>query len=249
MSDVLARPGLDFGLATDHEAERRAFYEDLGLKHLMTDHLMPGQDEVYYTLHGSWLKIVTSDQPMKQGISGYSELLFVDPDAQFPRRLTDPDGIKVTVVPKGYRGIDEVGVVVRVHDRAAQVRMLIEGMHAEPVDGGFVVGNTVFFLEDIDAPLETTPMFSRGFTMVTLVLRNIAETHEALIKAGATNGLRICDDPVEPGRCRFSFVRDPNGNWIELVQFAELSSPLSPAAVPPVTPEEFLRFRDDGIPA
>jgi hypothetical protein len=245
----LARSGLDFGLSTDNEDAVRKFYESIGLAHLMTDHLMPGQDEVYYTMHGSWLKFVTCNIPMSVGVSGYHTLIIAKSDATEVEELRDPDGTDVQVVPVGYRDIDEVGVVMQVNDVAAQVKMLIEGASAQRTpSGGIKLGNTVFFLEQASFDLQPGPMFARGFQMVTFVVDDIAAAHAGLIEAGARHGLRICGDPVEPGRCMFSFVQDPNGNWIELVQFSELSPNLPPAAEPAPTPEEFLDFRDRGIP-
>jgi hypothetical protein len=247
-ADFLARPGLDFGLPTDNEKARRAFYEGLDLVHLKTDNIMDGQDEVYYELHGSWLKIVTSDQPMPAGVSGYDELLFVSGASTQVSRLIDPDGVKVSVVPRGYRGLDEVGVIVKVNDVSAKERFLSEGMQGDRTDsGGWRVGNTVFFVEQASPRLEPGPMFARGFTMVSLIVRSIYKTHAALCAAGASHGLRVCEDSIVPGRCLFSFVRDPNGNWIELVQFDDLSGPLPPVEAASPSVEEFLRFRDEGI--
>jgi catechol 2,3-dioxygenase-like lactoylglutathione lyase family enzyme len=245
----LARAGLDFGLGTDNEEAVRKFYESIGLTHLMTDPLMPGQDEVYYTMHASWLKFVTSDRPMTAGVSGYHTLMIANPDATEVEELVDPDGTCVQVVPVGHRDIEEIGVVMQVNNVAAQEKMLIEGARAERVaSGGIRLGNTVFFLEKSSFELQPGPMFARGFQMVTYVVDDIAAAHASLIDAGARHGLRICGDPVEPGRCMFSFVQDPNGNWIELVQFSELSPNLPPATEPAPTGEQFLDFRDRGIP-
>jgi catechol 2,3-dioxygenase-like lactoylglutathione lyase family enzyme len=246
--ELLARPGLDFGLPTDHERARRKFYEALGLSYLQTDHIMDGQDEVYYTLHGSWLKIVTSDKLMSEGVSGYQQLLIADPSVDHVTGLFDPDGLKVSLVPPGHLGIEEVGVVTKVNDVEAQVRFLLDGLEADPVGAGFRVGNTVFFIDKAESLLQPGPMFARGFTMVTLIVRDIFRAHASLIDAGGAHGLRVCEDPMVPGRCLYSFVQDPNGNWIELVQFSELSGPLPKVDRPPPSGEEFLRFRDHGIP-
>src|SRR5580704_665809 len=144
----LARSGLDFGLATDNEQAVRKVYESIGLTHLMTDHLMPGQDEVYYTMHGSWLKFVTSTSPMSAGISGYHTLMIANSGVADVEELQDPDGTDVQVVPVGYKDIEEIGVVMRVNNVAAQEKMLIEGASAQRVpSGGIKLGNTVFFLE------------------------------------------------------------------------------------------------------
>ena len=235
---LLARQGLDFGLPTDSQQDRRAFYDALGLSHLRTEELGPGQNEVYYTAHGSWLKFVTSDEPLPSGVSGYHELLIADPRAGEPMTLVDPDGLVVSVVPRGYRGIQEMGLVMRVHDVDGQERLLVDGLRAEKTAEGLRVGNTVFFLEEDATPMTPGPMFARGFTWVALVVHDIVQTQKELLAAGAGPGMRICTDPRTPGRCVYSFLSDPNGNWIELVQFAELSGPLPPPADPAPTLEE-----------
>jgi hypothetical protein len=175
--------------------------------------------------------------------------MIANPDATEVEELQDPDGTPVQVVPVGHRDVEEVGVVMRVNNVAAQEKMLLEGARGQRVpSGGIRLGNTVFFLEEADTEIQPGPMFARGFQMVTFVVDDIAAAHAGLIEAGARHGLKICGDPVEPGRCMFSFVQDPNGNWIELVQFSELSPNLPPADEPAPTGEEFLDFRDRGIP-
>src|ERR1700730_2840274 len=129
--ELLARPGLDLGLPTDNEKSRRRFYEELGLSHLKTDNIMDGQDEVYYTLHDSWLKIITTDQSMPSAVSGYDRLLMVDPTVDDVHDAIDPDGLKVSVIPPGHRGIDQVGVVVKVNDVTGQEDFLVRGMGAQ----------------------------------------------------------------------------------------------------------------------
>jgi catechol 2,3-dioxygenase-like lactoylglutathione lyase family enzyme len=245
---LLARSGLDFGLGTDHEADQRAFYEALGLTYLQTDHIMDGQDEVYYTLHGGWLKFVTSDQEMRPGVSGYKELLIADSAVDRVERLEDPDGLLVTRVPPGALDVDDVGVRLSVPDVDAQIQFLEKGMGATRTGSGYRVGNTQFTVEEAPGAPDPGPAFARGFTMITLVVSDIYQAHERLVAAGGHHGLRVCPDPMVPGRCLFSFVSDPNGNWIELVQFADLSGPLPELRDPLPSGEEFLAFRDEGVP-
>lgn len=249
MDRLLARPGLDFGVPTDRGPEMRTFYgERLGLPFLQENEIIPGHDEVFYELHGGWWKLNTSVEPLEPAVTGYRSILVADAAVSEPVVLTDPDGLVITRVPPGHRGVDEVGLEMVVPDVDAQRRFLLEGCGGDQVGDGIRVGNTVVFVEPGDGPMEITPIVRRGLTMLTFIVNDLLPAHEHLIAHGAQHGLRASDDPGVPGRCLFSFVRDPNGNWIELVQFAE-GSPLDPPPWPNPSFEEFMAFRDHGTPA
>jgi lactoylglutathione lyase len=247
---ILARDGLDFGLPTDNGPAMEAFYEhDLGLELLHRDTIIEGNDEVFYQVHGSWLKLNPSVHAMDPAVTGYRELLVASDEVAEPTTRRDPDGLAVTLVPPGHRGIDEVGMVIEANDVDAHVRFVIDGMGAVALGDGYRVGNTVMFFEPLATPKRITPIVRRGFTMLTLVVHDLPSAHRHLIACGGAHGLRMSTDPGVPGRCLFSFVRDPSGNWIELCQFADLSGPLPTLTEPDPTMEEFLAFRDHGIPA
>lgn len=249
-TSILARDGLDFGLPTHNGAAMEAFYEhDLGLAFLQRDTIIEGTEEVFYEMHGSWLKLNPTTTPLEPAVTGYRELLIASDQVDEPKTLVDPDGQTVTLVPVGHRGITEVGLVVEANDVEAHQHFALEGMGAEMVGGGYRVGNTVMFFEPSATPLEITPIHREGFTMITLVVDDLPFAHQHLIDSGGIHGLRMSTDPGVPGRCLFSFVRDPSGNWIELCQFADLSGPLPTLVEPDPSLEEFLAFRDHGTPA
>lgn len=250
MDQMLARPGLDFGVPTDNGPAMRAFYGDqLGLKFLQENEIIPGHDEVFYELNGGWWKLNTSVEPLQPAVTGYRSLLVADATVTEPLEMSDPDGLPVAVVPRGYRGVDQVGMEMVVPDVAAQRRFLLEGCGGVPIgEDGIRVGNTVIFVQPAEGPMEITPIVRRGLTMLTFIVTDLLAAHQHLLDHGALHGLRASDDPGVPGRCLFSFVRDPNGNWIELVQFAE-GEPLAPPPWPNPSFEEFMAFRDDGTAA
>jgi catechol 2,3-dioxygenase-like lactoylglutathione lyase family enzyme len=248
-SPLLARPGLDFGLPTDHGAAMCEFYQsELGLQLIQRDEIIEGHEEIFYQLHGSWLKINASSTPLDPAVTGYRRLIVADTAAQRPRTLHDPDGLAVTVVPAGHEGVDEVGLVLEVNDVDAQRRFIVEGMGGRPVGDGYRVGNTVLFLEAAAKPIDVTPIIRRGLTMLTLVVNDLLATHARLVGSDGAHGLRPSIDPAFPERCMFSFVRDPTGNWIELVQFADALGGLPSLAGSNPSFDEFTAFRDDGTP-
>ncbi len=246
---LLARPGLDFGVPTDHGAAMCEFYEStLGLRLVQRDEIIEGHEEIFYELHGSWLKINASSTPLDPAVTGYRGLIVADAAADRPRSLHDPDGLEVTVVPVGHDGVDEVGLVLQVNDIAAHRRFIMEGMGGRQVGDGYLVGNTVLFLQQAAKPVEVTPIIRRGLTMLTLVVSDLLGTHTRLVESGGAHGIRPSTDPAFPERCVFSFVRDPSGNWIELVQFADAPGGLPSLEGSNPSFDEFTAFRDHGTP-
>jgi catechol 2,3-dioxygenase-like lactoylglutathione lyase family enzyme len=248
---TLARPGLDFGLPTDHGDEMCAFYEkEAGLPQIANDLIMEGQREIFYQVQGSWLKLNTSDHPLQPATTGYRKLWFADASVSEPTDLTDPDGLPVTLVPPGTNGIDELGLSMAVNNIDKHIEFFVNGCDGtEVAPNAWRVGNTTIFLEKSAEPIRATPIIRRGFTMLTFVVVNLQQVHDHLLANGASHGMRISDDPGQPGRCNFSFIADPDGNWIELVEFATPEHPLPSPSTPNPMMDEFFAFRDFGTPA
>ena len=133
---------------------------------LAENEIIPGHDEVFYELHGSWLKLNTSVQPLAPAVTGFAGCTSSIPACRRPAgRLHDADGLPITLVPPGYRGVEEIGLPMTVLDVEAQARFLVEGCGAERVGhDGYRVGNTVIFLTAVDGPMEITPIVRNGFS-------------------------------------------------------------------------------------
>ena len=66
-------------------------------------------------------------------------------------------------------------------------------------------------------------IYGTGFRYITIQVRKADIEHEQILKRGGEEGLA----PVTLGDvARFSFVRDPDGNWIEISQRASLTGSL-----------------------
>jgi lactoylglutathione lyase len=89
--------------------------------------------------------------------------------------------------------------------------------------GAFVVGDgfAIELLEregsqpGLRAPDQATALLTRGFGHIALRVSGVDDTHASLLAAGASE--RLAPQPApEPG-VRMSFVADPEGNLIELL--------------------------------
>ena len=60
--------------------------------------------------------------------SGYLELLIARDDLAAPRPMIDPEGNRVSLVPKGMFGIERIGIRLGVRDVEAHRRFYMEAL-------------------------------------------------------------------------------------------------------------------------
>ena len=127
---TFARRTLDPGLFSDNADAMQRFYTDtVGLPLLERLEHDDSYAEIFFELPEGKLKIQASTNPMEPASSGYRELCLAR-DVPAPITLRDPDGLTVHVVPPGYRGVTNVGVVCAVPDLEKQRSFLERGMVA-----------------------------------------------------------------------------------------------------------------------
>jgi lactoylglutathione lyase len=215
----LAKPCIDVGLATHAIEPMLAFWQ--GEVGVPFDHALKvrrGVTQHRHDLMGSVLKInhvtdVLPDTPP----SGYRGLLVAREGLGAPQALVDPDGNHVMLVPPGFLGVTGIGMKVVVRDVAAQLRFWCEGLGATPVAGGAGVrlGSSVLVPEQDDAAPQDAPFEGRGWRYVTLQVFGCDSAHARALAHGGREALA----PATHGDvARYSMVKDPAGNWIELSQ-------------------------------
>jgi lactoylglutathione lyase len=196
------------------------------------DHLLPvrkGQNQHRHDLLGSVLKINEFADPIPDHPpSGYRELLIAREGLAQPESLADPEGNRVTLVPKGTHGIERIGIRLAVRDVAAHRKFYTEalGLPEGPTAGRaatFVAGDTVLLLEQsADAPSDSG-MEGKGWRYITFQVFEVDREHAHVLAHGG----REARAPVTLGTtARISMVRDPDGNWIELSQRASITGSL-----------------------
>lgn len=241
----LAKPTIDIGLFSDNPAMPEFYGSTLGLPRGDVLPHSPTYSEIFFTLGECSLKINHSTEPMASGSSGYVGLWIARRGATEVQRWSDPDGLEISVVPVGHRGITTVGIDCRVADVAGERSFLVDAIGAQPVGAsGLRIGDAVLFLTEGDAP-PPTPTWRRGLNYYVLFVEDCVAAHEELVRAG---GVRSVDPVRLADRCVFSWTRTPSGNWIELVQYAELSGPLPPLRQAADCWGEIERWREDAVP-
>ncbi len=234
----LAKRCVDVGFFTNRLDEMRAFYgERLKLPY---EELLPvggGVRQYRYGLLGSVLKINHARDPLPPRVAGgYRRLSIADPRTPMPFQLKDPDGNDIELVPRGQRGIEQIEINLAVTDEAAFDRFYRKGLEAENIgERRYRLGETILsFARDpaahraehvktASAADVMAAMRAVGFRYITIQVKNCDAVHERLLEMGVAEG----SPPMTLGEvARISFIRDPDGNFIEISQRASLTGPL-----------------------
>lgn len=226
----LAKPRIDIGFATNHAPAALAFWQnEIGLPFDHTQPIRRGYKQHRHDLCGSILKINQVYEPLPDNPpSGYLELLIARDDIAAPRPMTDPEGNRVTLVPRGTFGIERIGIRLGVRDVEAHRRFYLEALglaQGESAGGAmtFLAGDTVLIVERAAAAPDDSAFDGMGWRYITFQVFEVDREHAHVLAHGG----REARAPATLGTtARISMVRDPDGNWIELSQRASLTGTL-----------------------
>jgi len=223
----LAKNHLDIGLYTNNtEALLRFWQGEVGLPF---EELLPvggGVRQHRHAMNGSVFKLNSVRDPMNaQPPAGYRELLIAREGLAERRTLADPDGNVVTLVPPGAQGVTGIGVRMAVRDESAFDRFYGEILGFEAAGrNAYHCGDSMMLFEHRPDAVRASEMQAPGYRYLTVQVWDVDSEHRDLIACGVEEGR----PPVTLGAtARISFIRDPDGNWIEVSQRASLTGALS----------------------
>ena len=231
----LAKPRIDIGFATNNAPAALVFWQnEIGLPFDHTQPIRRGLKQHRHDLCGSVLKINQLYEPLPDNPpSGYRELLIARDGVAAPQPMIDPEGNRVSLVPKGTYGIERIGIRLGVRDVKAHRRFYTEALglrQGQPAgrDGAmtFFAGDTVLIVEpSADAPHDAV---RRRQGVALHHVPGVRGRPRARACAGPWRPRSACAGDVGT-TARISMVRDPDGNWIELSQRASLTGSLEPS--------------------
>jgi lactoylglutathione lyase len=225
----LAKDGIDLCLYTTERDAMLAFWQRVvGLPYEENLPAGGGVHQLRHGMNGSVMKINHARDPLPAaGPSGYRELWIARPGLPEARVLIDPNGNRVRLVPPGTGGVDGIGLVLGVRDESAHhdfyARVL--GLTAFAPNRYRLGRSVLSFEHDPDVPSDAPDTNNRkmrapGFRYMTVQVWDVDAAHRQIVGRGAMEGFA----PRTLGAvARISFVRDPDGNWIELSQRASLT--------------------------
>ncbi len=226
----LAKPQVDVGIFTRQLEAMQAFYgEKLGLQFESVLPVGGGFRQYRYLCNGSVIKLMHSRDPLRaRRPGGYETLMIAAPKTTQAAALPDPDDNTVELLPPGRDDVTQMEIRVGVSDVDAFGQFYMGAFGA--VDIGkdrYKIGETIFgvyhepaihrpSLAPFANPLEVVKaMAELGIQYVTVQVRNCDAAFSAVKAAGAA----VAVEPSTFGTvARISFVRDPDGNFIELSQ-------------------------------
>lgn len=227
MSELeIVKPAIDVGIQTNDLAAHQAFWGDeLGLAF---DHVLKvggGVHQHRYDLHGGVLKLNAHRDPLpEEAVTGYSAMAVVDAvrAADGVQGRQGPDGLRVALTPPTQDGT-RVNVMVEASDVGRTLDVLHAAFGGDRAEGTLRIGETKLSVKLRHGRPPTTSRDGLGIRYLTVQVRDVHAAHAHALAAGMTEGMA----PLRLGDvAHISFVRLPDGDFIELSQRASLTGPL-----------------------
>ncbi len=221
----LAKQAIDVGLFTRNREPVLAFWQhDVGLPFTEMLPLGGGLQQHRHAIGDTVLKInhcrdALADAPA----CGIRNLILSRPGTGEVLRLTDPDGNRLTLVPEGRDGIGQLRVELVVSDlqRHQDFYGGVLGL-PELRSDIFLCGISELRLLPGAAQLDPVQR-AKGYRYLTIQVFDVLGCHAEIIHRGGREG----SPPVKLGDiAHIAFVRDPDGNWIEVSQRKSLTGSL-----------------------
>lgn len=219
----LAKKQIDVGLYTNEtEAMLEYWQAKVGLRFEEMVPLGQGVRQHRHDMMGSVLKLNSARDPLQPAKpSGYRELWIASTDVAEPETLWDPDGNAIRLVLPGYSNVTGIALKLAVSSAARFHEFYGRVMQLQPAaKDTYRVGDSLLMFEEHAKVAQNNPMRAKGYRYFTIQVVDVDAEHARLVERGATEGMA----PVTLGEtARISFIRDPDGNWIELSQRASLT--------------------------
>lgn len=223
----IVKPAIDVGVETTDLAAHQAFWgEELGLAF---DHVLPVTADIEqhrYVLHGAVLKVNHHRDPLPvDAVTGYTALAVVDAAraADGIQGRTGPDGLRVALTPPTQDGT-RVNLMVEASDVGRTLDVLEATFGGDRGEAGTLrIGETKLSVKLRRDRPPTTSREGLGIRYLTVQVRDVEAAHAHALASGMADGMA----PLRLGDvARISFVRLPDGDWIELSQRASLTGSL-----------------------
>ena len=220
----LAKQHVDIGMFTQAIDRHHAFWEnEVGLRFDMELPLRKGWVQHRFDAHNSVIKVNHyTDALQKMPLTGYTGLTIAR-DGGPIWEGHHPDGGRVRLVPKGTDGVVGIGITVSTSDPARMMDFYVGAMEFERVAPQIArCGDTLLFVEKGEGGHETEDFIGPGpcYRYLTVQIYDADKDTDGIISRGG----RLARAPTDYGKiARVAFVKDPDGNWIEISARASLT--------------------------
>jgi catechol 2,3-dioxygenase-like lactoylglutathione lyase family enzyme len=220
----LAKPAIDVGLYTNSREAQLAFWQQQpGVKFSELLRVGGGVHQLRHAIGDSVLKINDVRETLAAAPDSGIRKLTIASDVAEVIELIDPDGNQLSLAPRGHDGIEQIRITLVVSNLATHQAFWGEIM-------GFPALNENCFqcgvsqLELIEGEATADPVQrALGYRYLTVQVFDVKATHAAILAGGGREG----SAPIKLGDvAHISFVRDPDGNWLEISQRKSITGSL-----------------------
>lgn len=211
---------IDVGFMTQRWHEHQEFWDHtVGLRY---DHLLKlgaGMHQHRYDLHGAVCKVNSCRQPLTESASGFRSLTILGSQAA---NTATPDGTPVSIVTC-FPDQSTRTVIDLVASDATATAEALKSVGATDTPAGMTIGESSIRIQQDTARIATGTRDGVGIRYITVQVSDVHDAHRMALAGGLFEGMA----PVRVGDIAvISFVRLPDGDWIELSQRASLTGPL-----------------------
>lgn len=220
----LAKQHLDIAMFTRDVERHHRFWEDqVGLRFDLELPVRKGWVQHRFDAHNSVIKVNDYTDPMVQTPpTGYIGLTIARDNGPVWEGV-HPDGGRVRLVPKGTDGVVGIGITVATPNPSRMMEFYVDAMEFERVSPSIArCGDTLLFVERGTGGVETEDFKGPGpgYRYLTIQVFDADRDTGGILARGG----RLASAPTNYGTiARVSFVKDPDGNWIEVSARAPLT--------------------------
>src|SRR6185503_12535384 len=187
----LTKPCLDIGLFSNQREQQLGFWQQtVGLAFDHVGKLGGGMQQHRHHVNGSILKMNHARDPLPVVPPGPIRRLHIARDGLSEvRRLADPDGNAVWLVPHGHEDVVGIAIALRVANRDATDHFYRHVMQFEsPRKGVYRCGTSLIVVAEDGASAPCNEWRARGWRYMTVQIRDAVREHEGLMARGAVEG-------------------------------------------------------------
>ena len=223
----LAKQALDVGLYTNQLDEMLAFWQgQIGLEYAEMLPVGSGVRQHRHKIGESILKInhkresLTANPP-----AGLRHLTIYSNRVNETTELSDPDENSINLVPITEDATSpNLRLTLTTANIDAQHHYYSHVLGLPQQQDCYLVGASEIQLQQGPSVDPAHPRDALGFRYMTLQVFDVVGTHHEILNRGGTEGMA----PVKLGDVAYiSFVRDADGNWIEISQRKSLTGSLN----------------------
>lgn len=218
----LAKPQLDVGTMVNNWEASEIFWRDtVGVTYEKFEKIGGGVRQHRFGANGTVVKVNHSRSDLAIDPTIHRRLRIASDRVDEPTILHDPEGVEVELVPQSFDDVTGIEVINATSTSSEVSRFWVDGIGAEEVGfNRFLIGDSLVRCVHIPETIPSTVRRAAGFRYLTVQVMDVDREYARLVELGFTGE----QPPVSLGTtARISFVRDPDGGYLEVSQRAEFT--------------------------